>query len=319
MGSELAKALAAVQADLPHVTENKVGKIEGTSKTTGKPFSYEYKYADLTAVAEAILPLLGKHELAFTSRPTLIDGRFVLAYSLLHSSGEREDGEYPLPDRGTPQELGKHISYGRRYCLSAVTGVAPGGEDNDAAEATEVHTDRERTGAPYRPQRPPSRPTATPVRTATTGADHERLRYGTVEGTPDDHPADRGPLPAGDDPWLGKLPEELPGSADPGDVRAIQAAYTKLKFSSRTDREQLLRISEQLTGRELTGPNPQRTHNNLTGIEAKELKHVLQGLDGDRGKLMERLNGVAEAVAEAAAQAVAEATQDEPGGTDGQD
>jgi hypothetical protein len=310
MGSELSKALASVQENLPAITKGETAEVK--NKDTGK-LQYTYQYADLADVSEAILPLLGKNGLAFTAWPTLDDGRFVLAYALIHESGEERTGVYPLPSSGTPQQVGSAITYARRYCLCAVTGVAPGGEDNDAADATEVHMDR-----PGRPPgtRPPSRPTATPVHTQTTGADHERLRYGTVVATPDDHPAERGPLPADQDPWAGKLPEELPGSADPGDVQAIQIAYGKLKFNSRTDRAQLLNISEKLTGRELTGPNPGRTHNNLTGVEAKELKGILAGFKGDRGKLMERLTGITQAVADVAAQDAAEGTQD-GGGSDG--
>jgi len=133
-------ALAKVQADLPSVAKNKTGEVKKDGKKV-----YDYDYADLTDVSEAIMPLLGKNGLAFTARPTLNGGgQFVLAYSLLHSGGEREDGEYPLPSNGTPQEIGKSITYGRRYCLCAVTGVAPGGDDTDAAGVPAHKMDRSR-------------------------------------------------------------------------------------------------------------------------------------------------------------------------------
>ncbi len=96
-GSKLAEALAAFQADLPAVEKNRTGEVSGISKS-GKPYSYTYKYADLADVSTAVLRRLGQHGLAFTSKPGTADGKFGLAYSLLHSSGEREDGFFELRD-----------------------------------------------------------------------------------------------------------------------------------------------------------------------------------------------------------------------------
>ena len=306
MGAELSKALAAVQANLPSITKGETAEVK--HKDTGK-LQYTYAYADLADVSDAILPLLGKHGLAFTAWPTLDDGKFVLAYALVHESGEERGGVYPLPASGTPQQVGSAITYARRYCLCAVTGVAPGGEDNDAAGATEVHMDRART-----PARPPSDVPSRPVTPGPrAGPELEQLRHGTVEATPDDRRAGRGPLP--DDPWQDVPPEQQPGSADPKDVQKIQMAYAELKFSHRTDRAQLLNISEQIVGHPLTGPNPGRTHNNLSHVDAVKLRDTLQALKGDRGALMERLTGITQAVAATAAQDAAEDGQDPPEAT----
>lgn len=296
MGSELNKALASVQANLPSVVKGETADVKNKD---GKKL-YDYKYADLTDVSEAVMPLLGKNGLAFTAWPTLDDGRFVLAYALVHESGEERAGLYPLPSSGTPQDIGKAITYARRYALCAVTGVAPGGEDNDAAAVPEVHMDR----AGHGHQRPPARPTAPVTRAPTTGADHERLRHGTVERTPDDHPAERGPLPDERNVWQDVPPEEQPGTADPKDVKGIQIAYGKLGFDSRTDRQQLLNISGQITRRTLT------THNDLSYADAKKLRDTLEGFNGDRGALMERLTGITQAAAAVSAQDAAEDPQD---------
>jgi hypothetical protein len=127
--SPLAVALAELQAQLPHVAKDETANVP--TKSGG---SYRYTYADLADVSHAVLPLLGKLGMSFTSRPTLSEGRFVLVYELRHVSGESIGGEYPLPapDRGSPQEIGGAITYARRYCLCAVTGVAPDNDDNDA-------------------------------------------------------------------------------------------------------------------------------------------------------------------------------------------
>lgn len=123
-------ALARLQMDLPRIAKDQTAKVP--MKAGG---SYQYKYADLAQVSQQVLPLLGKLGLSFTSRPTLRENRLVLVYELRHASGEMIAGEYPLPDRGTPQEIGGAITYARRYCLCAVTGVAADDDDTDAVAA----------------------------------------------------------------------------------------------------------------------------------------------------------------------------------------
>jgi hypothetical protein len=122
---KLAKALAAVQAEMPLVTRN----------VTGQAGPRQYKYADLSEINQHIMPLLGKNGLSFMCKPTMQGERMVLAYSLLHESGQREDGIYPLPNGVSPQALGSAITYGRRYCLCAVTGIAADEDDDGQAAA----------------------------------------------------------------------------------------------------------------------------------------------------------------------------------------
>lgn len=126
--SGLALALSRVQAELPHIAKSQTARVQ-TEKT-----SYSYSYADLAQVSKAILPLLGKHGLAWITKPTLTpDGAFVLSYRLVHVSGESDEGLYPLPKASTPQAMGSAITYARRYTLCSVTGVAPDSDDDDAA------------------------------------------------------------------------------------------------------------------------------------------------------------------------------------------
>jgi hypothetical protein len=129
--SNINEALAALQMDLPRITKDHTAEVK--SERTGA--RYTYSYADLAQVSAEVLPRLGKLGLSFTSRPTMVDGKFVLVYELRHVSGESIDGVYPLPERGTPQEVGGAITYARRYCLCAVTGVAAEGDDKDAEKA----------------------------------------------------------------------------------------------------------------------------------------------------------------------------------------
>ncbi len=130
--SSLAAALAQFQRDLPNVVKSETATVP--TKTGG---SYKYSYADLAKVSAVVLPRLGEVGLSFSAKPTLnADGKFVLAYRLLHTSGESDSGEYPLPQSGTAQEHGSAITYARRYTLCSVTGVAPDEDDDGAAAST---------------------------------------------------------------------------------------------------------------------------------------------------------------------------------------
>jgi hypothetical protein len=127
-GSPLATALVAFQASLPAVTKGATGQVPGKRG---------YKYADLSDLSAVVLPLLAKQGLSWLTMPTFDDaGRFVLRYELLHTSGESRVGSYPLPS-GTAWEVGSALTYGRRYCLSAVTGVAAD-EDDDGQAADQA-------------------------------------------------------------------------------------------------------------------------------------------------------------------------------------
>nr|WP_221374340.1 ERF family protein [Actinoplanes polyasparticus] len=148
-------ALADLQTQLPHIAKN--NRAEVPTKSGGK---YTYQYADLAEISRQLLPLLGKLGLSFTSRPTMAGEQLVLVYELRHISGEMIEGMYPLPGRGTPQEVGSAVTYARRYCLCAVTGLAPDNDDEDAvlAEAAarrqKVERVEEKLAAQQQPQEP---------------------------------------------------------------------------------------------------------------------------------------------------------------------
>jgi hypothetical protein len=145
-----AKALAAFQAEIPHVAKSQTATVP--TKAGGK---YTYDFADLSDITAVALP---KHGLSWSARPTLTEAGFVLRYRLMHAEGYTEDGDYPLPDpmKHSPQELGSAITYARRYSLVSVTGIAPGGEDDDgqkAEKARSAQSSRPATSAPSRAPR----------------------------------------------------------------------------------------------------------------------------------------------------------------------
>ena len=168
----LTAALAAFQAHVPTIEKGKTARVP--MKSGGQ---YSYDYADLTDVTAKVLPALGAEGLAWITRTEFTDtGRFVLTYALRHESGEQVTGTWPLPADVPPQALGSALTYARRYALTAVTGVAPGGDDDDAALMQQVtrptpehHTQQHRTQQ-RRPQGP------APVRTDEQWTELTRLR-----------------------------------------------------------------------------------------------------------------------------------------------
>lgn len=121
----LAGALAKVQARLPKLERDRTVTVQQKSGGT-----YEYSYATLANLSEAVLPLLAEHGLSFVCMPgTGADGKMSVRYSLMHESGEALTGEFPLSGEGGIQAVGGRITYARRYCLAAVVGIAADEDD----------------------------------------------------------------------------------------------------------------------------------------------------------------------------------------------
>lgn len=164
----LAAALAKLQEDLPEVAKTLTATVKGKTRD-GTPISYNYGYADLSIVTQAILPRLAELGLSWVTRPTVnAAGKFVLTYKLQNSTGESEEGEWPLPT-GSPQEMGSAVTYARRYCLCAVTGLAPKGDDDDAEKTTRAAT-RRRGAQALRPEPDPDDPGPTELAAGSNAA-----------------------------------------------------------------------------------------------------------------------------------------------------
>lgn len=244
----LAAALAAFQAELPAIGKDKAVVVE---KKGGGAFGY--KYATLGSITNVVAPLLGKHGLSFTSKPTIGANGFVLAFRLLHASGEADEGEYPLPDpvRTTPQQIGSAITYARRYALCAATGVAPDDEEDDDGQAAQ--------GAEYKPE----------VRAdgSATEAEQARMNRGTVPGV------ERLKTTPPDDPWLDvpeavKVPkEELPGTASPDQLRKMHALFGQLEIK---DRDERLTLTREIIGAGIQSANA------LSYVQAQKLNAELE-------------------------------------------
>jgi len=121
---ELFKALADFQQECPIIAKMASG--------------YNYKYADLPAIAEIINPLLKKHKLGYYQPLRYTDGVRKLATIVFHTeTGQSIESEIDIPEvefkgMNDYQSLGSGITYLRRYTLSSALGIVTD-EDNDAA------------------------------------------------------------------------------------------------------------------------------------------------------------------------------------------
>ncbi len=296
----LAAALAALQSHLPEIRKNKTAEV----KNNRGELLYSYAYADLAGVSAEVLPLMGSLGLSFMARPTLTsDGKFVLAYSLIHSSGEREDGEYPLPSGGNPQSIGMAITYGRRYILSAITGAVAEEDDDAAALAMQA-----KDSGPVRRRALPGQPAGRMASRRVEGAAGAKVPAAPQPpGLPPlpgeeefDVPAEvvpggdeaadpgaAGPPSAAGSPGPAADPPSAAGSVTRAQLTKLGAIFTEYGFT-REERDQRLTTAEMITGRELTGPAEGRTSANLSRHEASALIDTLEQIGG-RDKLTEHL------------------------------
>lgn len=115
------------------------GQMEGAAKGNVNPH-FKSKYADLASVWDACREPLTKNGLAVL-QPVKADGAKVTVTTILmHSSGEWiEESLTMTAQQNTPQGVGSAITYGRRYGLASMVGIAPEDDDGNAASARPVN------------------------------------------------------------------------------------------------------------------------------------------------------------------------------------
>jgi hypothetical protein len=115
------------------------GEMEAAAKANVNPH-FKSKYADLASVWDACRGPLSKHGLAVL-QPVSADGpKVTITTVLAHSSGEWiEEALTMTAQQNTPQAVGSAITYGRRYGLSAMVGIAPDDDDGNAASGNNGH------------------------------------------------------------------------------------------------------------------------------------------------------------------------------------
>jgi hypothetical protein len=121
---KLAGALAKAQSQMT--------MVEGKSTN---PF-FNSKYASLAAVLEVAMPALNANEVALVqgNRWDTNDNGFYITSMLMHSSGEWIKSEIRMPiAKKDAHGIGAATTYGRRYLLSSMVGVAQADDDGNGA------------------------------------------------------------------------------------------------------------------------------------------------------------------------------------------
>tara|TARA_Y100000310_G_C20521402_1_gene733854 strand:- start:141 stop:683 length:543 start_codon:yes stop_codon:yes gene_type:complete len=133
---KLAQALTKAQAE-----------IKGAQVKSTNPF-YNSSYADLHTVMESCLPALTKHGLSVLqgNRFCTATNGFYVTTTLLHESGQwvRSEIRMPIGGKKDAHAIGSACTYGRRYGLSAITGVAQHDDDGNSAvthSVTKAHAE----------------------------------------------------------------------------------------------------------------------------------------------------------------------------------
>lgn len=135
---ELASALVAFQASAPIIHKGRTALIP--TKSGG---SYQYKYADLSDIWEAIREPLKTNGLAVTQSLTGGASGFMgIKTTVWHTSGQvfADTVEIPTGSSRTAQEVGSQVTYFKRYALSALLGLSTE-EDDDGAAASRTRTE----------------------------------------------------------------------------------------------------------------------------------------------------------------------------------
>jgi len=121
---KIASALAKAQSGMTMIECN-----------SNNPF-FNSKYASLSAVLEVALPKLNENGIALVqgNRWDNVDNGFFITSMLIHSSGEWIKSEIRMPiSKKDAHGIGAATTYGRRYLLSSMVGVAQADDDGNGA------------------------------------------------------------------------------------------------------------------------------------------------------------------------------------------
>jgi hypothetical protein len=135
-------ALSKAQAEMSGAPKDKRAQIKNEKA------NYTYAYSDLESVMEACRPALNKYGICVV-QPVATNGNRITVTTLLgHKSGQWMAADLVMTSMaGTPQGLGSTITYGRRYGLQSMAGVASEDDDGKAGSDTQ-HAKRSWRGEP---------------------------------------------------------------------------------------------------------------------------------------------------------------------------
>lgn len=131
--TKIAPALLKVQEVIKNPEKGKTAKV--ITKGGG---SYSYSYADLPSILDEARKLLTQNKIFLIQGHADSNGKLNIVTRFVHESGEWIEDEmlmsqFESGQMNSAQEMGSVSTYGRRYHLCAMLGIA-GDEDTDTSE-----------------------------------------------------------------------------------------------------------------------------------------------------------------------------------------
>jgi hypothetical protein len=125
MNENIAKALVKAQKEF------------GPALKTSTNPAFKSKYADLSAVIEAVIEALHNNGIYLMQNNHPSNDGVIVETVFIHESGETiSSGQLLVPppqNKHDPQGYGSALTYARRYSLMAACGIAPEDDDGNAA------------------------------------------------------------------------------------------------------------------------------------------------------------------------------------------
>jgi hypothetical protein len=151
---QLFDALSKAQKEMSGAVKDKRAQIKNEKA------NYSYAYSDLESVMDACRPALNNNGICVV-QPIATNGNRVTVTTLLgHKSGQWIASDLEMASgMSTPQATGSTITYGRRYGLQSMAGIAS--EDDDGAAGSSRPVSQPNTTAYSRPE--PSPPVPPPA------------------------------------------------------------------------------------------------------------------------------------------------------------
>lgn len=138
--NELAGALAKAQGEIGKAKQSQEAVVP--MKKGGQ---YSYGYATLADIWDACRKPLSDNGIAVMQAAETIEGGVEITTLLAHSSGQWASSQLVFVlEENDPQAIGSALTYGRRYGLAAIVGIAPAEDDDgQAAKGIKAHQTKE--------------------------------------------------------------------------------------------------------------------------------------------------------------------------------
>lgn len=141
-------AQSKIESSLSSAMAAAFAEIEGATKSANNPH-FKSKYADITAVIEAVKPALINHGLFFTQHCEPSDKGVTVETWLHHAGGDSLSlGKLYVPaNKQDAQGFGSALTYARRYALVTAFGVPTEDDDGNAAAKSQQSKSKPDTAA----------------------------------------------------------------------------------------------------------------------------------------------------------------------------